>query len=195
MILTMGIVNLPTLQQYWCKSWPFQSFTLFRIMSRDRFLLILKFLHLNNNRNIIPRGQQGHDKIFKIRPFVDRLIDTFQKLYQLKRELSLDEYMISYMGFLSFLQYLPKKPHKWGMKAWVLAESKTGYTFNWSIYTGKDADDCGPLAMRVVLKLVEKLHHQGHHLYFDNFYTSPGNGTTYLETSYEVFTYLLQKTN
>ena len=195
MILTMDIVNLPTLQQYWCKSWPFQSFTFSRIMSRDRFLLILKFLHLKNNRNIIPQGQQGHDKIFKIRPFVNRLIDTFQKSYQLKRELSLDESMISYKGSLSFLQYLPKKTHKWGMKAWVLTESKTGYTFNWSMYIGKDADDSGPLAKRVVLNLVEKLHHQGHHLYFDNLYISPCNSTTYLDTSYVGFTYLLQKPN
>ena len=195
MILTMGIVNLPTLQQYRCKSWPFQSFTFSRIMSCDRFLLILKFLYLNNNRNIIPRGQQGHDKIFEIRPFVDRLIDTFQKSYQLKRELSLDVSMISYKGHLSFLQYLPKEPHKWGMKAWVLAESKTGYTFNWSMYTGKNVDDGGPLAKRVVLNLAEKLHHQGHYLYFDNFYTSPGNSTTYLDTSYVGFKYLLQKPN
>ena len=84
-------------------------------------------------------------KFSKLDHFVDRLIDTFQNSYQLKRELSLGESMISYKGRLSFLQYLPKKPHKWGMKAWVLADSKTGYTFNWSMYTGKDADDSGLL--------------------------------------------------
>ena len=46
------------------------------------------------------------------------------------------------------------------------------------MYTGKDADDSGPLAKRVVLNL----HHQGQCLYFDNFYTSPGNSTN-LDTS------------
>ena len=56
-----------------------------------------------------------------------------------------------------------------GHESLMLAESKTGYTFNWSMYTGKESDDSGPLAKRVVLNLVEKLHHQGHHLYFDNF--------------------------
>ena len=174
MIITMGILNLPTLQQYWCKSWPFQSFIFSRIMSRDRVLLILKFLHLNNSIIIIPQGEPGHDKIFKIRPLVDKLIRAFQTSYSLKSEISIDESMISYKGRLAFLQYLPKKPHKWGMKAWVLAEAKTGYTFNWSFYTGKEDDDRAPLTKRVVLNLVDKLHHQGHHVYFDNFYTSPG---------------------
>ena len=98
MILTMGIVNLPTLQQYCCKS---QSYIFLRIMSRDRFLLILKFLHLNNNIIIIPRGEPGHDKIFKIRPLVDKLIREFQTSYSLKREISIDESMISYKGHLN----------------------------------------------------------------------------------------------
>lgn len=31
--------------------------------------------------------------------------------------------IIAYKGRLSFLQYMPKKPHKWGMNAWVLAEA------------------------------------------------------------------------
>lgn len=55
------------------------------------------------------------------------------------------------------------------MKAWVLSEAKTGYTFNWSIYTGIEAGESDSLANCVVLNLVEKLHHQGRHLYFDNF--------------------------
>ena len=33
--------------------------------------------------------------------------------------------MIGTRGRLSFLQYLPKKPTKWGIKLWVCAESKT----------------------------------------------------------------------
>ena len=49
---------------------------------------------------------------------------------------SVDESMINFQGTcrLSFLQYLPKKPKKWGMKAWVLADN--GYTWNWDL-TGK----------------------------------------------------------
>ena len=51
--------------------------------------------------------------------------------------MSIDESMIGFKGRLSFLQYMPKKPTKWGMKAYVLADSKTGYTYSWRLYTGK----------------------------------------------------------
>ena len=48
----------------------------------------------------------------------------------------MDEGMIGFKGRLWFLQYMPKKPTKWGMKAFVLADSATGYTYNWKLYTG-----------------------------------------------------------
>ena len=85
----------------------------------------------------VKKGQPGHDPLFKLRPFLDPLLDNFQKAYHPGREMSIDESMIGFKGRLSFLQYMPKKPTKWGMKAYVLADSKTGYTFNWKLYTGK----------------------------------------------------------
>ena len=51
---------------------------------------------------------------------------------------------------------MPKKPTKWGMKAWLLADSRTGYTWNWNLYAGKeDGDTDDSLGTRVVLQLVE----------------------------------------
>ena len=38
---------------------------------------------------------------------------------------------------ISFLQYLPKKPVKFGIKVIVNSESKTGYVLTFQIYTGK----------------------------------------------------------
>ena len=58
-----------------------------------------------------------------------QLIRSFQEVLVPQQQLSIDEAMISYKGWLSFLQYLPKKPKKWGMKAWTLADSKQGYTY------------------------------------------------------------------
>ena len=90
--------------------------------------------------------------------------------------ISIDESMISFKGRLSFLQYLPKKPHKWGMKAWVLADAQTGYTWAWKLYTGKEGDrrEKG-LAHGVVMELVEdeRLQGNGYVVVTDNFYSSP----------------------
>ena len=32
---------------------------------------------------------------------------------------------------------MTKKPTKWGMKAFILADSVPGYTYNWRLYAGK----------------------------------------------------------
>ena len=53
---------------------------------------------------------------------------------------------------------MPKKPHKWGVKAWVLADSSSGYVWNWKLYTGKDVDTPPSplgLAHRAVLELLD----------------------------------------
>ena len=31
---------------------------------------------------------------------------------------------------------MPNKPHKWGIKAWALADSHNGYVWNLKLYTG-----------------------------------------------------------
>ena len=94
---------------------------------------LLKFLHLNDNNQYVKKGQPGHDPLFKVRP----LIKNFQEANHPSHELSIDESMIGFKARLSFIQYLPKKLTKWGMKAFVLADSRNEYTYNWRLYTGE----------------------------------------------------------
>ena len=96
----------------------------------------MKFLHLSDNSLYIAKGQPGHDPLYKLRPLLRPVIANFQAAYTLNRELSIDEAMVGFKGRLSFIQHLPKKPTKWCMKAYVLADSKTGYVYNWRLYTG-----------------------------------------------------------
>ena len=163
-------------RSYWSKSWPFSSDNFSSLMSSRRFELILRFLHLNDSETQPQRGAPGFDKLYKIRPLLNMLVESFKDCYTPSQFLSVDESMISFKGRLSFLQYLPKKPHKWGMKAWVLADSATGYTWGWKLYTGKEGDQrgCG-LADRVVLDLVDdvRLQGKGFVVVTDNFYSSP----------------------
>ena len=44
--------------------------------------------------------------------------------------MAIDESVIAFKGRVSCLQYLKGKPHPWGIKAYVLADSVTGYLFN-----------------------------------------------------------------
>ena len=127
LVIVMGIIHFPSIEDYWVTSWPFSNNTFSDILKRDRFTLLLRFLHLNDNSRYIPKGQPGHNPLYKIRPFMDALIQNFQHTYIPGRELFLDESMIGFKGRLGFVQYMPKKPTKWGLKAFVLADGVTGY--------------------------------------------------------------------
>ena len=72
-------------------------------------------------------------------------------------------------------QYLPKKPVKRGFKVWVMADSENGYFLDVQVYVGREC--CGNeekgLGKRVVLKLTEPLAGRHHHVFCDNFFSSP----------------------
>ena len=106
-------------------------------MKRNRFSLVLRFLHLNDSTQYIRKGEPGHDPLFKLRPFIEPLFRCFQDSYTLSKEICVDESIIGYKGRLHFIQYMPKKPTKWGMKAYILADSQTGYLYNWYLYAGE----------------------------------------------------------
>ena len=74
---------------------------------------------------------------------------------------------------ISFFQYLPLKPTKWGIKVWVLSESKSGYILILQIYTGAKADCEVGLAHRVVMTLMEPYNKQNHKVFMVNFCSSP----------------------
>jgi len=74
---------------------------------------------------------------------------------------------------ISFLQYLPKKSTKFGIKVWINAKAKTGYVLNFQVYTGSEtkAKEKG-LSHHVVMELMELYFFKKHCLFVDNFYTS-----------------------
>ena len=86
-------------------------------MSSRRFELILKFLHLSDSRQQPSRGKTRYNKLYKIRPLLNLVVENFQSVYTPTQSLSIDESMIGFKGRLAFLQYMPKKLHLWGMKA------------------------------------------------------------------------------
>jgi hypothetical protein len=82
--------------------------------------------------------------------------------------------MIKYMGrFVSFVQYMPAKPIKHGIKVYALCCSYTGYLYRFEIYTGKGGSEDG-LPTGVISRLLHgagATGTTGRILYTDNFYT------------------------
>ena len=94
----MGIVQKPTISMYWSND-PLYSTPIFKqVMNRDRYLLLLKFLHYNNNDNMPAPNDENADKLFKLRPLVDHLFEKFQDVYTPSREICIDESLLLWKG-------------------------------------------------------------------------------------------------
>lgn len=173
--IAMGIVSLLSLNNYWYTD-PILSHSWFRsIMSRDRFRQVLYYVHIVDNTQALPRSDLHYDRLWKVRPLTEVLQSTCGELYNTHPQVSIDESIIGTKCRLSFIQYLPAKPTKWGIKVWVYSDAVTGYIHSFAVYTGKDPGvplSSSGLAYDVVMNLLKDKFYKGYSVYIDNFYTS-----------------------
>jgi hypothetical protein len=143
-------------------------------MTLQRFQKISKYLHINNNERMPKRGETNLDKLYKIRPLLDQINKRCQNNAKNTKSQSIDESMIKFKGRSALKQYMPLKPIKRGYKVWARADSKTGYLFQFQVYTGKgDTVETG-LGRTVVKTLSQPLIDENFaaHISFDNFFSS-----------------------
>jgi hypothetical protein len=62
------------------------------------------FMHFNNNKEQISKGNHGYDLFFKIRPILEAVQNTCIEHYFPGSQLSIDE---TFQGRLFFKQYMP----------------------------------------------------------------------------------------
>ena len=170
--ILMGINHLPALADYCSKDPSLRYSAIADRITRDRFRDITRYLHFVDNATLTLRGSPGHDRLCKVRPVIDHLSSLFLDLYEPHQEVAVDEAMIKFTGRSILKQYMPMKPVKQGMKVWALADSHNGYYHKFHVYTGKESGGEKQLGHRVVKDLTEHLKGKGHHVYFDNFFTS-----------------------
>ena len=173
-MLLMGIDRRSNYELYWTTEWTLEAPGIRSIMSRDRFYLILTFLHCTDNAHLTRPGDENHDRRGKIKEIMDLLVDRWQTAYYPDRELSVDETIIPFKGRTAMKVYKPNKPHKWGLNCWNLAEAKTGYVWKSELYQGKrnNQTEVG-LYHDVVTTLCQPVYNRGHRVYMDNLFTSP----------------------
>ena len=121
----MGLLKLSQIRDYWSTNEVLAMPWFPAVMSRDHFFRILRFIHLADSSKQNKTDEEGYDALYKVRPLIDHLTAVFPKYYQPARELSLDEMMIGMRCRIAFLQYIPKKPTRFGVKVFVISEAKT----------------------------------------------------------------------
>ena len=139
------------------------------VIERDRFIALWGFLHLVDQTD---EAVDKSDKIYKVRPMLDRMLPLFCRYCSPRQQLSLDEGMIPTKNRLAIKQYIRDKPVRWGIKSFLLC-----YILDTEIYTGQVRDRHWPLlgsAGSVVRRLVENLQvtNKNHMLFMGCFYNS-----------------------
>ena len=119
---------------------------------------------------LAPRADSAdYNKLYKIQPFLDLIIHSFQQVYKLTRQLAIDGTLIKFKVKVHFRQFLPIKPGRLGIKTFVLAESTTGYLLNSKIYTGEEDDavqkDSG---RKAEMSVIEPYLDMGYYVFMDN---------------------------
>lgn len=115
-----------------------------------------------------------HPKTYYIDDVVSCLKQTFQKARDDSPFQSIDESMTKFKGRSTLKQFMPMKPTKRGIKIWERCDSKTGYVYDFDVYSGKEenADKTKSLGEKVVLKLVSTIRRKDVTLAWDRFFTS-----------------------
>ncbi|XP_068742266.1 piggyBac transposable element-derived protein 4-like [Montipora capricornis] len=166
-----GIKQLPATRLYWSTVPLIGVTAVQKVMSRNRFDKLSQYLHVNNNANQVPRENPASDKLFKVRPILDRVVECCKMELRPDKNLSVDEMMVKFQGHLGMKHYMPMKPVKRGVKVWEIAEASSGFVCDFEVYTGKRQDGATEhnLGYHVVYDLTRNITGKNHHVFCDNF--------------------------
>ncbi|GBP38809.1 PiggyBac transposable element-derived protein 4 [Eumeta japonica] len=184
-ILTMGILVKSRIEDYWSTSKDiFSTPGVAENMSINRFKLLSRCIHFNDDSLMPPNTRGAPARLFKVQPLISYLNLKFSSLYDLSRNISLDESLVQWRGWLCFKQFIKNKAAAVGIKTYEVCESDTGYLWRFEVHADKlpaepkvEAEVAGAIPT-LVLRLLNGLEYRGHTVWMDNFYNSPALART-----------------
>ena len=152
-------------------------------MSVERFEDIRRFMRFDDKRTRAVRLQTDHMAAFR---YIWHLfISNCSKWYYPSECVTIDEQLVPYRGRCKFIQYMPSKPGKYGIKIFWLCDSTTYHGFNGIVYTGRQPGEAvrRNLGYSIVQELCTPLRHSGRNVTMDNFFTGVQLAQSLLEKS------------
>ncbi|KAG8236759.1 hypothetical protein J437_LFUL015824, partial [Ladona fulva] len=87
--------------------------------------------------------------------------EIFRELYTPERDITIDKSLLLYKGRLGWHQYMPQKRARFGIKTFMLCESKSGYVWSMGTIRGKESEKLS-MSTQVVKSLMEPLLDKGY---------------------------------
>ena len=173
--ILFGLNHVPSYRQYWSTDPFLGNEGIKRVMPLRRFEKLTEYFHLTDRSREAAKGTPNYDRLAKIRPLIDIVSEACPKYNKPSACQSIDEGMIGFRGRVNYLQYMPLKPIKRGIKIFIRCDSETGYMNQFDVYLGKagedDASENG-FCFDIVDKLTKPIRYKYHRVFFDNYYTS-----------------------
>lgn len=175
-LIISGYNEVADREDYWSVGGDMHNPMISKAMTRDRFRTISRFIHFTTIDD-----ENRHDKMWKLRPLTERLVNNFVKNFKAEQHLSYDESMIAYYGPHSCKQFIRGKPIRYGYKVWSL-NTPMGYQVSFEIYQGNNPfihqklglnyGKCVAPLLQMIENFPEELRDLPFCFYFDNLFTN-----------------------
>lgn len=142
-------------------------------LSYNRFFFLMQALRFDDLDTRSER--QKSDKLAAVREMYTTFNDNCMKNYSPSEFVTIDEMLYAFRGRCGFVQYMPAKPAKYGLKFYTLCDAKTFYVYNFEIYCGKQKPGQFLVSNKphdIVMRLIEPLKNSKRNLTTDNYYGS-----------------------
>lgn len=141
-------------------------------MSVNRFEDIRKALRFDDKRTRSVRLQT--DKLAPISYVWNLFLDNCRKVIIPSEFVTIDEQLVPFRGKCSFIQYMPKKPSKYGIKIFWLCDAKSSYAVDGCVYTGRKPNEPVQrnLGANIVKELTQTVKNSSRNVTMDNYFTS-----------------------
>lgn len=140
-------------------------------MSRRRFQLLMKHLRFDDKSTRTARRQR--DIFAPFRDMWDEFMKNLSQHYVPGCYVTVDEQLVPFRGRCSFLQYLPSKPDKYGIKVFWVADSQSNFPLKGIPYLGRAAGQPRTinLGRNTAIDLVTPFFKSGRNVTCDNYFT------------------------
>lgn len=141
------------------------------VMFLERYEQITRFLRFDDSSTRSARFKT--DPLAPIRGVWSTFLSQLLTNYRPGADLTIDEQLLITRGYCTFVQYIPSKPGKYGIKIFWVVDAKTSHPLFAEIYTGEEEKGPdGRVALTLVKRLTQKFQNIGHNITMDNFFTS-----------------------